>query len=89
MNEPFSARRGPFSIQEPTLGGLEQADAEEIGEPILPATGIPPEPTIEQMRAVQGTLSFLTALITFYGDLIERDAPADAGSASGKGANLQ
>jgi hypothetical protein len=89
MSEPFSVRRGPFSIQELSLGSQEQADAEEIGEPILPATGIPPDPTIEQIRSVKGTLNFLTALITFYGELIERDALADAGSASSKGAKLQ
>jgi len=47
------------------------------------------DPTIEQIRAVQGTLNFLTALMTFYGEMLERDALSDTGPDHGKGAGLQ
>jgi hypothetical protein len=88
MSKQLSARRRPFPIQETSLGSLEQADMEEAGEPICTAR-TSPEPTIEQIRAVRGTLSFLTALITFYGELIERDAHAGTNTAGCKDANLQ
>ncbi len=90
MSKQIPARRRPFSIHETSLGSLEQADTEEAGEPACTAC-TPPEPTIEQIRAVKGTLSFLTALITFYGELIERDALAGTGTdtAGSKDANLQ
>jgi hypothetical protein len=46
------------------------------------------DPTVEQIRAVQGTLNFLTALMTFYGEMLERDALSGTGQARGKDAGL-
>lgn len=84
MSESFSAGRGPFSIHELSLDCLEQAE-----ESVRPVAAVSSDPTIEQIRAVQGTLNFLTALMTFYGEMLERDAHSDTGTARGKGAGLQ
>jgi hypothetical protein len=84
MSESFSARRSPFSLHELSLDCLEQAE-----ESVRPAAAVSSDPTIEQIRAVQGTLNFLTALMTFYGEMLERDALSDTGQDRGKGAGLQ
>jgi hypothetical protein len=84
MSESFSARRSPFSLHELSLDCLEQVE-----EPVRPMAEVSSDPTIEQIRAVQGTLNFLTALMTFYGEMLERDVISDAGQAPSKGAGLQ
>jgi len=84
MSESFSARRSPFSLHELSLDCLEQVE-----EPVRPMAEVSSDPTIEQIRAVQGTLNFLTALMTFYGEMLERDALSDTGPDHGKGAGLQ
>lgn len=84
MSESFSARRSPFSLHELSLDCLEQVE-----EPVRPMAEVSSDPTIEQIRAVQGTLNFLTALMTFYGEMLERDVISDAGQAPSKGADLQ
>jgi hypothetical protein len=84
MSESFSARRSPFSIYELFLDCPEQAE-----EAVRPVAAVFPDPTIEQIRAVQGTLNFLSALMTFYGEMLERDALSDTGPDRGKGAGLQ
>ncbi len=84
MSESFSARRNPFSIYELSLDCSEQAE-----EPVRPMAAVASDPTVEQIRAVQGTLNFLTALMTFYGEMLERDALSGTGQARGKGAGLQ
>ncbi len=84
MSESFSARRSPFSLHELSLDCSEQAE-----ESVPPVAAVSSDPTIEQIRAVQGTLNFLTALMTFYGEMLDRDALSDTGQARGKGAGLQ
>jgi hypothetical protein len=84
MSESFSARRSPFSLHELSLDCLEQAE-----EPVRPMAAVASDPTVEQIRAVQGTLNFLTALMTFYGEMLERDAHSGTGQARGKDAGLQ
>jgi hypothetical protein len=84
MSKSFSARRSPFSLHELSLDCSEQAE-----ESVRPGVAVSSDPTIEQIRAVQGTLNFLTALMTFYGEMLERDALSDTGTARGKGAGLQ
>jgi hypothetical protein len=83
MSESFSARRSPFSLHELSLDCMEQAE-----EPVRSMAAVSSDPTIEQIRAVQGTLNFLTALMTFYGEILERDVLSDTGTVSGKGAGL-
>ncbi len=84
MSESFSARRSPFSLHDLSLDCPEQAE-----ESVRPGAAVASDPTIEQIRAVQGTLNFLTALMTFYGEMLERDALSDTGQSRSKGAGLQ
>jgi hypothetical protein len=90
MSKRIPAKCTLFSTHELSLGKPEQANREPAGG-LGREAGPPPDPTLEQIRAVKGTLSFLTALITFYGELIEQDAHASNGTATAgrKGANLQ
>ncbi len=83
MSESFSARRNAFSVHKASL------DCQDTAEEPVRLGAASSDPTIEQIRAVQGTLNFLTALITFYGELIERDAPNDPGQAGSKSAALR
>jgi hypothetical protein len=92
MSRQILVRRSPISIHETSLGSLEQADAEEVGEPACTAgtsSDATSDLTIEQIRAVKGTLNFLSALIAFYGDLAERDAHHSARNEDNESASLQ
>ena len=84
MSQSFSARRSPFPLHELSLDCPEQAE-----ESVRPMAAVSSDPTVEQIRAVQGTLNFLSALMTFYGEMLERDALSGTGQACGKGAGLQ
>jgi len=73
MSESFPADRFPVSMGEPPYNGLHV-----VAEPVRPVAAMPLEPSPEQARAVRGALSFLAALLEFYGEMIERDVLADA-----------
>ena len=71
MSESFAADRGLVSIQDvPCLTQPEEQNC--------PAVLIPFEPNTQEARDLRGALSFLFALIVFYDELIEQNAPADA-----------
>ena len=84
MSESFSAKRSPFSLHEVSLDCPEQTE-----EPIRPVAAAASDPTVEQIRAGQGPLNFLTALMTFYGEMLERDARSGTGQARRKDTGLQ
>ncbi len=84
MSEPFSAGRSLDCIRELPFNSLKRME-----EPVRPAAAMPLEPSEEQVRAVKGALSFLAALIAFYGELVEQDAHADAGPAGSESIDLQ
>jgi hypothetical protein len=73
MSESFPADRFPVPMGELPYNGLQL-----VAEPVRSVAAMPLEPSAEQARAVRGALSFLAALLEFYGEMIERDVLADA-----------
>ncbi len=73
MSESFPADRFPVPMGELPFDGLHV-----VAEPVRPLAAMPLEPSLEQARAVRGALSFMAALLEFYGEMIERDRLADA-----------
>ena len=67
MSESFSANSVPVPAIELPFDGLKL-----VAEPVRPVSGMPLEPSLEQMRAVKGALGFLAALLAFYGEIIEQ-----------------
>jgi hypothetical protein len=80
MSESFSANRGPAPVYELPLKGAK---------PVRPVAAMPLEPSLEQVKAVKGALNFLTALIAFYGELVEQEGLANAEQAQNKGPGPQ
>jgi hypothetical protein len=84
MSESFSASRRPAPVYELPLKGAKMA-----AKPVRPVAAMPLEPSLEQVKAVKGALNFLTALIAFYGELVEQEGLANAEPAQNKGPGPQ
>jgi hypothetical protein len=83
MSEFFPAGSQTVPATGSSCGDLELAVEQER------TAAMPLDASMEQARAVKGALNFMAALISFYGEMIEREKLDHAGTAASERPPLQ